>query len=339
MGKAAIVIVNTGSPAAPTADAVRPYLRSFLGDPRICPMNPIAWKAILNLFIVPSRSPKSASKYASIWTDDGSPLDVAMCALASKVEAACASSDGAHPMVRHAMSYSSPSVDEVLSECVEAGCDDIAVVPMYPQGAFSTTEAVRDKVDGARRKIAQAYGRVPQVSIMGSYSDHPAYANAIARSISEAGFDHSAGDMLLFAFHSIPMADIDAGDTYAEQVERSVHAVVGELGLPPAAWRLGYQCRFDKSRKWLGPTTTEVLQECLCARRLFVVAPNFAVDCLETLHDIDVELRERYESLHAESMQRRPPASSCKGEFIYVPCLNDSDEHAALIADLCGVAS
>lgn len=338
MGKAAIVIVNTGSPAAPTAEAVRPYLRSFLSDSRICPMNPIAWRLILNLFILPSRAPKSAAKYASIWTDDGSPLDATMRALACKVEAACASAGDARPIVRHAMSYSSPSVEEVLRECAEAGCDDIAVVPLYPQGAFSTTGSVCDKVDRVARELERIGSRSVRISLVDDYSGHPAYISAIARSISSAGFDHAAGDMLLFAFHSIPMTDIEAGDSYAEQVERTVRDVAAHLELPPDVWRLGYQCRFDKSRKWLGPTTSEVLQECFCARRLFVVAPNFAVDCLETLHDIDVELRAKYESACEGGVNGANGTNSANGvnagKMVYVPCLNDSDAHAQLIASL-----
>lgn len=325
MQRTGIIIVNTGSPDEPTPEATARYLREFLSDPRICPMHPLAWKAILNLFILPKRSPVSTAKYESIWTDEGSPLVATMSELARKVELAAGSQEGASPIVRYAMSYSSPSILDAIKDCLEADCDELTVLPLYPQGAFSTTEVVRDKVALAVSVLEQENLRKPAISFIDSYFDHPAYISAISESVGSAGFDPGDGDMLLFAFHSIPMADIAAGDLYAEQVRHTVDAVVRGLDVQDGAWKLGYQCRFDKSRKWLGPTTKEVLSECSHAKRLFVVAPNFSIDCLETLHDIDVVLREA--------------ASGYSFEFHYVPCLNDSDAHVSLIADICGASS
>lgn len=327
MDKTGIIIVNTGSPAAPTSEAVAEYLRAFLSDPRICPMNPRLWHLILNRFIIPKRAPVSAAKYASIWTDEGAPLDAGMRSLARKLERACAH-DNDIILVRHAMCYSAPFVEDALADCKEHSCDEVIVIPLYPQSAFSTTAAVKDKVDQAVENLR----RTPALRFVESYHDEPAYIAAIADSVSQSGFDADAGDRLLFAFHSIPMTDIRAGDTYDEQTQRTARSVAGALGLSEDAWRVGYQCRFDKSRTWLGPFTKEVLGTLADARRLFVVAPNFSVDCLETTHDIQDTLRDAW----LEANAGKPEDS-----FVYVPCLNDSPAQVDLIRQvaLCALST
>lgn len=312
-----IIIANTGSPVAPTSDAVAAYLRRFLSDPRICPMEPHLWRFVLNRFVIPKRAPASAEKYASIWTDEGSPLAVHMAALARRLQAACDQGSAA-AIVRHALCYSPPSMEQALSECREEGCDEVAIVPLYPQSAFSTTAAVHDQADRALARL----GWEPAVRFVGGYSDDPAYVAAIASSIASAGLDADKGDRLLFAFHSIPMADVRAGDTYDEQAQRTARSVAEALGLEGGAWRLGYQCRFDKSRAWLGPSTAMAMGDLAGARRLFVVAPNFSVDCLETLYDIEVELRGAW-------LEGDPSREG--GSFRYVPCLNAADAHVELV--------
>lgn len=317
MGKTGIIIVNTGSPAAPTSEAVAEYLRAFLSDPRICPMNPRLWRLILNRFIIPKRAPVSAAKYATIWTDEGAPLDAGMRSLAQKLERACAHDDDI-ALVRHAMCYSAPFVEDALADCREHDCNEVTVIPLYPQSAFSTTMAVKDKVNQAIEDLDWT----PALRFVESYHDEPAYIAAIADSVSQSGFDADAGDRLLFAFHSIPMTDIRAGDTYDEQTRQTARNVADALGLPENAWRVGYQCRFDKSRTWLGPFTKEVLGTFADARRLFVIAPNFSVDCLETTHDIQDALRGAW--FEAD-------AGRTEDSFVYVPCLNDSPAQIDLI--------
>lgn len=329
IGNAGIVIANTGSPAAPTSDAVADYLRPFLSDPRICPTNPYVWSFILKRFIIPKRAPASAAKYARIWTDRGSPLDMHMASLARKLEEACRE-DGV-VCVRHASSYSKPSLKDALSRCKAAGCDTVALVPLYPQSAHSTTEAVRDRAKGA----LDALGWRPDLRFVDSYCDNEAYIGAVANSIAASGFDADAGDRLLFAFHSIPVADIRKGDTYGEQAQRTAHGVAEKLKLRDADWKMGYQCRFDRSRKWLSPFTGAVLDGLADARRLFVVAPNFSVDCLETLYDIQHELRKKW--LGAKGGAGASGASQVRAAdetFRYIPCLNDSDSHVHVIRDV-----
>ncbi len=314
IGKTGIIIANTGSPAAPTSAAVADYLRRFLSDPRICPINPHLWRFVLERFIIPKRAPASADKYKAVWTDVGSPLEATMVSFSKKLRASLTEDEAA--FVGCAMSYSLPSMEDALTQCRILECDEAVVVPLYPQSAFSTTGVVKDKVSEALRRL----GWAPRVRIVESYGDDPGYIDAIAASVARSGFDQGNGDKLLFAFHSIPMADIRAGDTYGDQTQRTAREVALALGLGPASWAVGYQCRFDKSRAWLGPSTTQALDDLADAGRLFVIAPNFAIDCLETLYDIDIVLRRRYEDVG--------------GRFHYVPCLNDSGDQLELLKEL-----
>lgn len=316
MGKTGILLLNTGSPAAPTSEAVTSYLRSFLSDPRICPMNPHVWSFVLKYFIIPKRAPVSAGKYASIWTDAGSPLDAITESLAGKLEAAL-SVAGMDAVVSYAMSYGSPSVSEALRGLADQGCDHIVAIPLYPQSAFSTTGAVRDKLDEA----LAAMGNAPEVVFVENYFREDAYIDAVAETIRAAGFGQGASDRLLFAFHSIPVLDIEGGDTYPEQTAQTARAVADRLGLSDDGWKVGYQSRFDKSRSWLGPSVNAVLERFPeNGSDLFVVAPNFSIDCLETLYDIDIVLRHK-----CEGVGRR---------LQYVPCLNDSKNQIELLKEL-----
>lgn len=318
MGKG-IVIVNTGSPNAPTPEAVEDYLRRFLLDPHICPMSPKAWSFILEKFILPKRSMASARKYANIWTKDGSPLDIHMRSLARKLDAACRE-DGI-ACILHAASYSSPRIEDALSVCRDKGCDSIMVIPLYPQSAFSTTAVVRDKTQEALSSLQWD----ANVQFVERYWNNSAYIEAIADSIRHVGFDFESGDRLLFAFHSVPLSDIRAGDTYDEQTRRTAQDIAAALHLDESAWRIGYQCRFDRARSWLSPFTSTVLKGLADAKRIFVVAPNFSIDCLETLNDIQQELRSRWLTLQGFRI------SLSRDSFQYIPCLNDSDAHVEVL--------
>lgn len=310
MGTTGVIIANTGSPSEPTPEAVRAYLREFLTDPRIRPMNPLLWNVILNAFILPKRAVASANKYAAIWEDGGSPLDVRMRSLAAKLDEAC----GENVIVRPASCYGSPTMRDALVELREGGCDRVVVIPLYPQSAFSTTGVVHDKMHSALLDMDWA----PELIFIDRYFDTDAYIDALADFIVDAGFE--PGDKLLMTFHSIPMRDIEAGDTYDVQTHETAHAIANRLQLESGSWASGFQCRFDKNRAWLGPSTNEVLDGLLDgSARLFVVAPNFSIDCLETFHDIDMVLRKSIEDGgRAES-------------FHYVGCLNDSDAHVELL--------
>lgn len=313
-----VVLANTGSPDEPTPEAVRKYLEAFLSDPRICPMNPRLWSIILHRFILPRRSRASAQKYAAIWTPEGSPLKMGMASLACKVQEEL-SALGCDWPVEVGMSYGSPSIQDALEALRCAGCREAIVVPLFPQAAFSTTYAVADKVKDAVASMVDP----PRITMVEGYADDERYLDAIADFVRASGFDANANDKLLFAFHSIPIPDIKAGDTYGECAHATAQEVAVRLHLDPEDWRIGFQCRFDKSRAWLGPFVLDALATLPePTGALHVVAPNFAIDCLETIYDIDQVLRAHYCSEHPGHTLR------------YIPCLNDADAHAQLLAGI-----
>lgn len=318
-----VLLANTGTPEAPTPRAVKKYLSKFLMDPRICPMNRLAWWFLLHLVILPKRSKASAEKYEQIWTEDGSPLLLYQDMLTAGLQAYYRRT-GQNVVVSQGYSYSTPSIQAGLKELVEKGCNRIIVLPLYPQSAYCTTGAIRDGVDRAAKKI-RFKGRLEFVD---NYSEDPIYIKAIASSIINAGFDPEGNDRLLFSYHSIPLVDIEAGDTYELQTGSSSLHIASELGLDRKRWTISYQSRFDKGRDWLQPFSKDVIDRWTRAGegRIFVVCPNFAVDCLETLYDVDIELR----AMHASGM-RDLGQPVYDDDYVYVPCLNKSKAHLRVL--------
>lgn len=321
-----ILLANTGTPAEPRPRAVRKYLAKFLSDPRIVPMNRVGWWFILHAFILPKRGRASAEKYAAIWTDEGSPFAVAHDKLQRALEARL-QEEGFDVVVRCGMSYSEPSVHEAVHDLKKAGCTRLVVLPLYPQSAHSTTGAVSD---GVQRALRKERWDVP-LTFVDNYHDNGTYARAIAASIKHAGFNPDSDDKVLFSFHSIPLTDIEDGDTYELQAGASSLHIAGELGIDRNRWTIGYQCRFDKGREWLSPYTTDVLARWAEARvgRVFLVCPNFAVDCLETLFDVDHELKPFYYDKIKET-----GGTPHENSLVYVPCLDRSRAHVRVLTDV-----
>ncbi len=323
-----VLLVNTGTPAAPTPKEVRKYLGKFLIDKRIAPMNRAAWWLILHLFILPSRGRKSAAKYEAIWTDEGSPLNVGHEKLVSGLSAAFGEAGFGNTVeVRYAMSYSEPTISASMRELKDCGCKHLIVLPLYPQSAYSTTGAVHDGVERAVRKIKWD----GTYELIDNYHDNLPYIKALAASIKHAGFDPESDDVILFSFHSIPLVDIEAGDTYELQTGASSLQIASELGIDRKRWTIGYQCRFDKGREWLSPYSKDVLARWAESGvgRVFFVCPGFAVDCLETLHDVGDEFKPLYfEKARAAG---RPVSDD---HFVYVPCLDRSKAHAKVLYEV-----
>lgn len=294
--KVGVIIANTGTPEAPTRKAVKKYLSQFLMDPRICPMPRPVWWTLLHTHILGKRSRASAEKYEKIWTEEGSPLIAITTSLERGLNEYYADR-GLPVMVRAGMSYGKPQIKRVVKELKEAGCTELVVLPMYPQSAFSTTGSVSDGVEKAVRR-ARFKG---DVCLIDGYGEDATYVRAVAASIRNAGFSEESGDRLLFSYHSIPLKDIEAGDTYELQTGATSLAVAGELGLDRRAWTISYQSRFDKGRTWLSPFTRPTLERLAQAAepgsRLFMVCPNFSVDCLETLYDVPYELEPLYRAV------------------------------------------
>ena len=304
----ALLIVNLGTPEAPTAPAVRRYLGEFLSDRRVVQIPRIAWLPLLHGLILPLRGPKAAAKYASIWLPEGSPLAVYTRRLAAAVQARL-------PQWRvvDAMRYGEPSLASRLQALRKDGVQRVVVLPLYPQYSTTTTESVRD--------VVARDGGGLQVHFIEEYAVDPGWLAAVVASIRSWRAVHGAGEHLLFSYHGLPQRVARAGDPYPQQCEASTRAIVQALGLPDDAWTLTYQSRFGKER-WLEPATDVTLRALAArgVRKVDVVCPGFAVDCLETLEEVGLGLAEEF--AHAG------------GELRYLPCLNDGDAHADALATL-----
>ncbi len=320
-----ILLANTGTPSAPTPQALRLYLSEFLSNPHIVPMNKIVWSIILHAFILPRRSRTSAAKYASISTDEGSPLLVVHRQLADKLVQAYAESDCCVELTC-GMSFGAPSLHDALTILKTRGCTRIVCLPLYPQSAYATTTVVREGVHSACERLNWD---IP-VEMIEHYGTNEAYVHAITSFIRDAGFDtaHTSGDRLLFSFHSVPLVDIEAGDTYHHQTIESCQAIAADLGISEDRWILAYQSRFDKARNWLTPTSKDAVLSVAQtnAKRLFVICPGFSVDCLETILDIDQHLKQYY----YDCIDRKEGTTSHK-QFIYIPCLNATDAQVSVL--------
>ena len=250
--KVGIIIANTGTPEAPTRKAVKKYLSQFLMDPRICPMPRPVWWTLLHTTILRKRSRASAEKYQKIWTEEGSPL-VAITASLERGLNDYYAEQGLPVVVRAGMSYGKPSLKQAVKELKEEGCTELVVLPMYPQSAFSTTGSVSDGVAKAVRRARFKGG----VRLIDGYGEDATYVRAVAASIRNAGFSEESGDRLLFSFHSIPLKDIEAGDTYELQtgawrwpVSSGSIAEAGPSAIRVASTRAARGCRPSRGPRW-----------------------------------------------------------------------------------------
>ncbi len=314
-----VLMVNLGTPEAPTPSAVRSYLAEFLHDHRVVELSRWLWCPLLHFVILPLRGRRSARAYASIWTPEGSPLKVLTRRLVERVGAALAD-DGVVAVgdVRMAMRYGSPPVAAVMRQLREAGCGRILVLPLYPQYSATTTAATFDAV---ARELA-TWRSMPSVRFVNDYAEDPAWVEAVAASIEVHWQQHGRGDRLLLSFHGIPEAFDRAGDPYRRRCEASAAALRQRLGVDDDYAPLSFQSRLGRAR-WLAPYTDATLRALAGAGvgTVDVVCPGFAVDCLETLEEIAIVNRALFK--HAGG-----------GDLRCVPCLNDSQAHVAALAAL-----
>ncbi len=303
-----VLLVNLGTPEAPTPGAVRRYLREFLSDPRVVTLPRLAWLPILYLFVLPFRPGKTARKYAAIWTPDGSPLRVYHERQSQLLRGSIGERLRATVPVFAAMRYGRPSVREGLADLQAKGCDRVLVVPMYPQFAGSTTASVEDAVKAGLRKWKPA----PQLRVIRDFHAHRAYAKAIAKNITDYWFKHGRPDRLVLSFHGIPRAAVDAGDPYQAQCLETGRLVASELGWMDQRTAVTFQSRFGAA-EWLKPYTADTLKA-LGAEgvgRVDVACPGFAADCLETLEEIAIEGRAAFLKAGGK-------------DFHYIPTTNDT---------------
>ncbi|RDY65495.1 ferrochelatase [Lysobacter soli] len=306
----ALVLVNLGTPDAPTPAGVRRYLAEFLGDRRVVGLPRWFWLPLLHLVVLPLRSKPVAKKYASIWMggeDGGSPLAVYTRRLAWAVQ-------NEMPQLRviDAMRYGSPSLAARLRQLREAGVRRALVLPLYPQYSTTTTASVDDVL---------AREHALPTRLVENYHLDDGWLDAVADSIRAHRARDGAGEHLLFSFHGLPQRLIDEGDPYQRHCEAGARAIAKRLELADDQWSLSYQSRFGRD-KWLEPSTQQTLHALAArgVRNVDVVAPGFAVDCIETLEEVAMMLAEDF--------------AEHGGTLRYIPCLNDSLPHARALAGI-----
>lgn len=313
----AVLLVNLGTPDAPTASAVRRYLAEFLHDHRVVALSRWLWCPILHFIILPLRGPKVAKKYAQIWMEGGSPLAVHTRDLAAAMQ------DRLPGLrVAWAMRYGHPSMAGTVAALRADGVRQIVLLPLYPQYSTTTTASVTDVAE----RLAREAGDALRIDTIVDYHLDPAWIAAVAGSIRAHWAQHGRGERLLFSFHGIPQRLVDAGDPYRAQSQASVDAIVAALadapGFEPAQAMLTFQSRFGRE-PWLQPYTDKTL-EALAAqgvKRIDIVCPGFAVDCLETLEEITVENDALFRAAGGAALR-------------YIPCLNAAPAHADALAAL-----
>jgi ferrochelatase len=319
-----VLLMNLGTPDAPTASAVRRYLAEFLSDGRVVEIPALLWKLVLHGVILRTRPARSAKKYAMIWGADGSPLlahsqkqrTLLLGYLGQRLKDLGLPSDGAP--VELAMRYGKPGVAAALGKLRAAGCDRILVVPLFPQYSASATAAALDAVFAH----AQRMRRVPGLRTVDCFHDDPGYVKAVARSINDYWMRHGRPDMLVMSFHGLPRRTLDLGDPYHCQCLKTARLVAAELGLEATQHVVTFQSRFGRA-EWLKPYTQDTLVQ--LARdgvgRVDVACPGFVSDCLETLEEIGIEVKQAFLGAGGR-------------EFHAIPCLNEHPHWIAALVEL-----
>jgi len=309
-----ILLVNLGTPDEATAPAVRRYLAEFLWDPRVVEIPRAAWWLILRVILL-TRPAKSAAKYASIWTKDGSPLRVHLERQVQLLRGYLGERVKSPLAVAGACRYGNPGVAAGLAELRGKGCDRILVLPLYPQYAASTTGSAIDAVGAALSRMRN----VPAVRTVRHFHDHPAYVKAIARAVNDYWMKHGRPDRLVMSFHGLPRFSLERGDPYHCECHKSARLIATELGWNDERTLVTFQSRFGKA-EWLRPYTDRTLAELgrKAVGRVDVICPGFAADCLETLEEIAMEGRHAFLSAGGK-------------EFNYIPTTNDSPAFMAAL--------
>ena len=316
--KHAVIIMNLGTPAAPTAKAVRAFLKEFLSDPRVVEVPRPIWWCILNLAILPFRSPKVAKAYESIWQEGGSPLRIITESQAEKLQQLLADTADCAVTVRHAMAYSGPSLETVVSELEREGYENMTLLPLYPQYSATTTGSIFDQL----AKLNNHRRNIPQIHLIKHYHQHPLYIEALANSVRQHWQHNSQGQCLLMSFHGIPQRNVDLGDPYYDHCLETATQLAEALNLQKNQWKMSFQSRLGRAQ-WLQPYTSESL-ELLAAEGIHhvdVICPAFSADCLETLEEMEEENKDVFIGAGGK-------------HYNLIPCLNDGDDHIKMMAQL-----
>lgn len=317
-GNTAILLINLGTPDAPTAPALREYLKQFLWDPRVVELPRLLWWPVLNLFILNTRPRRSAEKYAKVWMKEGSPLKVHTERQAKLLRGYLGQSGLGYVAIEWAMRYGEPSVAGALDRLKSAGCTRILVVPLYPQYSVSTTASAMDAVNA----WVQRNPRAAEIGMIENFHRDAGYIAALAAGINAHWMDYGRPDKLVMSFHGLPKASIARGDPYFGQCQESGRLLAAELGLGEKDYVITFQSRFGPA-EWLQPYTQASLESLgrEGVRCVDVVCPGFVSDCLETLEEIAMECKMAFIDAGGK-------------EFRYIPCLNERHEWIEALAAL-----
>jgi protoporphyrin/coproporphyrin ferrochelatase len=317
-----VLLLNLGTPDRTDYWSMRRYLKEFLSDQRVIDVNPWLWRPLLNLVILTTRPTRSGRAYDAIWNRerDESPLRTITRSQSEKLAAALAAAlPGRDLVVDWAMRYGNPSTGAALKKFVEAGCTRVLLFALYPQYAAATTATAYDEV--FRALMEERWQ--PAIRTAPPYHDEPGYIEALARSI-EAHLDGLSWqpEVVLASFHGLPKRYLLLGDPYHCHCAKTARLLRERLRWSEQDLRLTFQSRFGRE-EWLQPYTDETVRTLARegVKNLAIVTPGFAADCVETLEEIAIAARESFLEHGGE-------------HFTFVPCLNDADDHVALLADL-----
>ena len=310
-----VLINNLGTPDSYQVKDVRKFLKEFLWDPRVVKLPRIIWWFVLNLLVLNTRPKKSAKAYRKIWTADGSPLLSISSKLTDLIRNRLKEAR-ADTLVELGMRYGKPSIESGLLKLRDAGASRFLVLPLYPQFSCTTTASVEDEVCRVFRSA-----RIQDFEIIKHYFSEPEYIAALKGSVKTFWDKHGKAELLLMSFHGIPQAYSDDGDPYQEQCRRTAELLAQSLNLGVSEWQLSFQSRLGP-KKWLEPYTDKSLVKIAGEgiRTVQVICPGFSADCLETLEEIAIENRDKF-------------IESGGKDYQYIPCLNDSENHAKMLVN------
>lgn len=316
--KVGVLLLNLGTPDAPTTSALRRYLAEFLWDPRIVEMSRPLWWLILHGIILRTRPAKSAHAYQTVWTEQGSPLLVTSLQQVEMLQERLQQELNPHFVVELGMRYGNPSIASALAKLKKANVQRLVVLPLYPQYSATTTASSFDAI----YKELQSWRWIPELRFINGYADHPAYISALIENIEQGWQQNGRSDLLIFSFHGTPQRYFDSGDPYYCFCQKSARLVAEKLGLKPDQYRVTFQSRFGKE-PWLQPYTDATLASLPAdgIKSVSVICPGFSVDCLETIEEIEVENRDIFLGAGGE-------------KFHYIPALNAQASHIEMMKQL-----
>ena len=317
--KTAVIITNLGTPSQPTKRSIRQFLSQFLADQRVVEIPKIVWYPLLYGIILPLRAGRLTKDYQALWQQGDSPLRLVTQQQTAKLQQTLTEHYPTNtPAVAHAMTYGDPNLADVIAKMEQQDVKHFLILPLYPQYSATTTGAVYDQL--ARLTLQQR--NIPQIHVIKDYHDNPHYIAALAESVKQHWREHQPGDRLLMSFHGIPQRCVDLGDPYYQQCQTTAQLLANELALDNDQWSISFQSRFGKAQ-WLSPYTDDILAKwgAEAVKKVDVICPAFAADCLETLEEIDQASRQVFIQAGGES-------------FHVIPCLNDQPKHITMMAAL-----